>query len=79
METSLDQEDMDDTLLDEARQGMHEAIKETIRICKERNILTEYLQSREKEVEDIVMATFEQKYLNARALKDAEQVGQAKK
>ena len=33
---------------------------ETIRICRNRNILKEYLESREKEVIDIMMALFDQ-------------------
>ena len=37
-----------------------EAITETIRICKDRNILREYLESREKEVIDIMMALFDE-------------------
>ena len=37
-----------------------EAIQETIRICKDRNILKEYLESREKEVVDIMLALFDE-------------------
>lgn len=37
-----------------------EAILETIRICKDRDILREYLSSREKEVIGIMMALFDQ-------------------
>ena len=36
------------------------ALEETIRICKERNILKEYLESREKEVVDIMITLFDQ-------------------
>ena len=36
------------------------AVMETIRICRNRNILKEYLESREKEVIDIMMALFDQ-------------------
>ena len=36
------------------------ALEETIRICKERNILKEYLESREKEVVDIMMTLFDE-------------------
>ena len=39
-----------------------EAVLETIRICKNRKILKEYLESREKEVVDIMMALFDQEY-----------------
>ena len=36
------------------------AITETIRICKDRNILKEYLESREKEVVTIMMSLFDE-------------------
>ena len=36
------------------------AVMETIQICWNRNILKEYLESREKEVIDIMMALFDQ-------------------
>ncbi|WWR16049.1 hypothetical protein V1224_00910 [Lachnospiraceae bacterium JLR.KK008] len=36
------------------------AISETIRICKDRNVLKEYLESREKEVVDIMMVLYEE-------------------
>lgn len=39
------------------------AITETIRICKDRNLLKEYLESREKEVIDIMMTLFDQEYV----------------
>ena len=39
-----------------------EAVLETIYICKNRKILKEYLESREKEVVDIMMALFDQEY-----------------
>ena len=35
------------------------AILETIRICKDRNVLKEYLESREKEVVDIMMVLYD--------------------
>mgnify|MGYP003258544276 CR=1 FL=1 len=35
---------------------------ETIRICKDQNVLKEYLQSREKEVMSIMMTLFDQEY-----------------
>lgn len=44
--------------------GIHgrtrEAILETIRVCKDRNVLREYLSGREKEVVSIMMALFDQ-------------------
>ena len=36
------------------------AITETIRICKDRDILKEYLESREKEVVTIMMSLFDE-------------------
>ena len=39
-----------------------EAVLETIRICKDANVLKEYLESREKEVVDIMMTLFDQEY-----------------
>ena len=36
------------------------AILETIRICKDRNVLKEYLESREKEVIDIMMVLYDE-------------------
>ncbi len=49
-------------VLDEQREkyGMTEqAIKETIRICKDRNVLKEYLESKETEVVTIMMSLFD--------------------
>jgi hypothetical protein len=37
-----------------------EAITETIRICKDRNLLKEYLESREREVVTIMMSLFDE-------------------
>lgn len=55
------------------KQGMtKEAVLETIRICKDRNVLREYLSRREKEVVDIMMALFDQQ-------KAVEQFGYEKK
>ena len=39
------------------------AIAETIRICKDRNVLKEYLESREKEVVDMMMTLFDDDYI----------------
>lgn len=36
-----------------------EAVTETIRICKDRNMLKEYLESREQEVVDMMMTLFD--------------------
>ena len=34
---------------------------ETIRICKDKNVLKEYLEEREKEVENIMLAMYDEK------------------
>ena len=39
------------------------AAKEIIRICRDRNLLEEYLSEREKEVEDIMLTLFDQEYI----------------
>ena len=39
------------------------AAKEIIRICRDRNLLEEYLSEREKEVEDIMLTLFDQEYV----------------
>ena len=40
-----------------------EAVLETIRICKDQNVLGEYLSGREKEVVDIMMTLFNEEYI----------------
>lgn len=40
-----------------------EAVLETIRICMDQNVLSEYLSSREKEVVDIMMTLFNEEYI----------------
>ena len=37
-----------------------EAVRETIRICKNKNVLKEYLESREKEVIDMMVTLFDE-------------------
>lgn len=37
------------------------AVTETIRICKDKNVLREYLEEREKEVENIMLAMYDEK------------------
>ena len=39
------------------------AAKEIIRICRDRNLLKEYLGEREKEVEEIMLTLFDQEYI----------------
>ncbi len=54
------------------RYGMTEqTVKETIRICKDRNILKEYLISREKEVVTIMMSLFDDEQIMRTYLRDA--------
>ena len=40
-----------------------EAVMETIRICKDRNVLAEFFSEREKEVVDIMMTLFNEEYI----------------
>lgn len=40
-----------------------EAVMETIRICKDQNVLSEYLSGREREVVDIMMTLFNEEYI----------------
>jgi hypothetical protein len=47
-----------------------ETVKETIRICKDRNVLREYLESREKEVVTIMMSLFDEEQIMDVFLKD---------
>ncbi len=61
-------------VFDEQRKlyGMTEqTVKETIRICKDRNILREYLISRELEVVTIMMSLFDDEQIMRTYLKDA--------
>ncbi len=62
-------------IFDEQRKlyGMTEqTVKETIRICKDRNILKEYLISREKEVVTIMMSLFDDEQIMKTYWKDME-------
>ncbi len=62
-------------VFDEQRKlyGMTEqTVKETIRICKDRNILKEYLISREKEVVTIMMSLFDDEQIMRTYAKDIE-------
>ncbi len=49
-----------------------EAVLETIRICKNRNVLKEYLESKEKEVVDIMMTLFDDQEIWEAYAKDIE-------
>lgn len=49
-----------------------QAVKETIRICKNRNVLKEYLESREEEVVDIMMTLFDNEQILKAYTKDIE-------
>ena len=55
-----------------------EALKEAIEVCKRRNILREYLETREKEVIRIMTILFDQGYANKIALKESEAIGEAR-
>ena len=44
---------------------------ETIRICKDKNVLREYLQSREKEVVSIMLAMYEKYHAAKEAAEEA--------
>ncbi len=48
------------------------AVTETIRICKDRNVLKEYLESREQEVVDIMMTLFDDEQILKAYAKDIE-------
>ena len=49
-----------------------QAVTETIRICKDRNVLKEYLESREQEVVDIMMTLFDDEQILKAYAKDIE-------
>ena len=49
-----------------------EAILETIRICKDRNVLKEYLENREQEVVDMMMTLFDDEQILKAYTKDIE-------
>ena len=69
-------------VLDEQREkyGMTEqAIKETIRICKDRNVLKEYLESKETEVVTIMMSLFDEEEIMKTYAKDIEKETARKK
>lgn len=48
------------------------AVTETIRICKKRNVLKEYLESKEQEVVDIMMTLFDDEQIMKAYTKDIE-------
>jgi hypothetical protein len=49
-----------------------EAVEETIRICKDRNILKDYLDSKEKEVVTIMMSLFDEEQIMKTYVKDVQ-------
>lgn len=51
------------------------AVLEAIRICKDENILKEYLMSREKEVVNIMMMLYDQEYIFNGFLKEQREIG----
>ena len=50
-----------------------QTITETIRICKDRNVLKEYLESKEQEVVDIMMTLFDDEQILKAYAKDIEE------
>ena len=56
-----------------------QALTAAIEICKRKNVLREYLQSREKEVVKIMTMLFDQGYVNDIALKEREAIGEYNK
>ena len=54
------------------------AVEETIRICKSEGVLKEYLESREKEVIDIMITLFGQEYAVEAYAKDERRTGEIK-
>lgn len=54
------------------------AIQETIRICKDKNVLKSYLESREKEVTGIMMALFDDEYIREAFGREKFDAGEAK-
>ncbi len=50
-----------------------QAVTETIRICKNRNVLKEYLESKEQEVYDIMMTLFDDEQILKAYAKDIEE------
>jgi hypothetical protein len=59
---SLHPEDTETTEIKEHGRT-RKAVLETIRICKDKEILKEYLEDREKEVVDIMMTLFDDEYI----------------
>lgn len=57
-------------------------VTETIRICKDKNVLREYLSEREKEVENIMLAMYDEKEILLEYIEseryDAEKIGEQK-
>ena len=58
------------------------AVTETIRICKDKNVLKEYLEEKEKEVENIMLAMYDEKEILLEYIEseryEAEQEGKKK-
>ena len=54
------------------------AVEETIRICKSEGVLKEYLESREKEVIDIMITLFGQEYAVEAYAADERKTGELK-
>ena len=50
-----------------------QSVTETIRICKSRNVLKEYLENKEQEVVDIMMTLFDDQQIMQACVKDVEE------
>jgi len=55
-----------------------QAVQETIRICKDEGVLKEYLESREKEVVDIMITLFDQEYAVEAYAREKMKAGEAR-
>ena len=65
---------------DQLRQygATHKTIEETIRICKDQNLLKKYLESHESEVVDTMMLLFDDEFVQKAALKEKYREGRLK-
>ena len=55
-----------------------EAIDETIRICKDRNILKEYLSNHESEVHDIMFSLYDDEQIQKAMMREHEKIGETR-
>ena len=55
-----------------------EAIDETIKICKDRNILKEYLSNHESEVHDIMFSLYDDEQIQKAMMREHEKIGETR-